>query len=260
MPDPKINLFSSTRKREIISILGGLALWEFGCRLFFKNELFLAPPSSVVKAFADMAASGEIVRHLSATFQEFVYGLGAAILVGLVVGYFTGISRAADNFLDPWIGAFYSVPIITIVPLIIIWFGLGIFSKVIVVFLITVVAIIVNTGSGIKSIERSWFEVAQVYQLGKMETLWKVTIPAALPFLLTGIRLAVGRALLGVVVAELMASQAGLGFLLRDAAEVYDTARLLVAVVLLSVIGVGSFVGIRAIERRIAPWREQEEW
>jgi len=255
-----MNPLTSTRKRELVSVVGGLALWEFGSRLFLTNELFIAPPSSVVKAFAKMVESGEIIRHLSATFQEFAYGLAAAIVVGLVVGYFAGTSRLADNILDPWIGAFYSVPIITIVPLIIIWFGLGIFSKVIVVFLVTVVAIVLNTGSGIKSIERSWFEVARVYRLGTMETLRKVMVPAALPFVLTGIRLAVGRALLGVVVAELMASQAGLGFLLRDAAEVYDTARLLVGVVMLAVIGVGSFVGIRAVERRIAPWRELAEW
>lgn len=241
-------------------MFAGLAIWEIGWHLFFTNELIIAPPSSIARAFVRMAISGELMRDLSVTFQEFAYGLSAAVVVGLILGYFTGTSPLMDNFLDPWIGAFYSVPIITIVPIIIIWFGVGIWSKIVVVFLITVVAIILNTASGIKSIERSWFEVAQVYRLGKLETLLKVTIPASLPYVLTGLRLAVGRALLGVVIAELMASQAGLGFLLRDAAEVFDTARLLVAVVLLAVIGVASFVAIKAIERRVAPWRELSEW
>jgi NitT/TauT family transport system permease protein len=165
-----------------------------------------------------------------------------------------------DEIMDPWIATLYSIPIITVVPLIIIWFGIGMVSKVIVVFKITAVAIMLNTAAGIKTLNPVWLELAKSLRLSAWETTYKIRIPGALPFIITGMRLGVGRALLGVIVAELMAANAGLGYLLRDSSETWDSPKLFVTVMLLAVTGLVSFNVIKRSERRMAPWRHGAEW
>jgi NitT/TauT family transport system permease protein len=162
--------------------------------------------------------------------------------------------------MDPWMAALYSIPVIALVPMIIIWFGIGIFSKIVVVFKITLVAIILNTAAGIKNLDPVWLELAQSMRLSSWQTTYKIRLPGALPFIITGMRLGVGRALLAVVVAELMASNAGLGYLLRDSSETWDSPKLFVTVILLAVIGLTSFNLIKRFEQRMAPWRQTAEW
>jgi NitT/TauT family transport system permease protein len=146
------------------------------------------------------------------------------------------------------------------VPIIIIWFGIGMLSKIIVVFKITVVAIILNTAAGIKSLDPVWLELAKSLRLSKWETTYKIRFPGALSYVITGMRLGVGRALLAVVVAELMAANAGLGYLLRDASETWDSPKLFVTVISLAVLGLVSFSLIRRLEQKMAPWRQSAEW
>jgi NitT/TauT family transport system permease protein len=162
--------------------------------------------------------------------------------------------------MDPWIATLYSIPIITFVPLIIIWFGIGMLSKVIVVFKITIVELILNTASGVKTIDPLWLEVSKSLRLSRWETVYKIRLPAALPYIVTGMRLGVGRALLGVIAAELLASNAGLGYLLRDASETWDSPKLFVTVVLLAAMGIASFTLIKKGEQKLAPWRRTAEW
>ena len=156
---------------------------------------------------------GQLNKHFAATLLEFTYGFATATIVGIVVGYLMGMHRWFDEVMDPWIATLYSIPIITVVPLIIIWFGIGMVSKVIVVFKITAVAIILNTAAGIKNLDPIWLELAKSLRLSRWETTYKIRFPGALPYIITGMRLGVGRALLGVIVAELMAANAGLGYL-----------------------------------------------
>jgi NitT/TauT family transport system permease protein len=186
--------------------------------------------------------------------------LGTATIIGIIVGYLMGMHRWFDEVMDPWIATLYSIPIITVVPLIIIWFGIGMVSKVIVVFKITAVAIILNTAAGIKNLDPVWLELAKSLRLSHWETTYKIRFPGALPYIITGMRLGVGRALLGVIVAELMAANAGLGYLLRDSSETWDSPKLFVTVTLLAVIGLVSFNLIKRLEQKIAPWRQSAEW
>ena len=152
-----------------------------------------------------MTLSGQLNKHFTATLIEFAYGFSTACIVGVVIGYFMGMYKRFDEIMDPWIATLYSIPIITVVPLIIIWFGIGMMSKVIVVFKITAVAIILNTAAGIKNLDPVWLELAKSLRLSSWETTYKIRFPGALPYIITGMRLGVGRALLGVIVAELMA-------------------------------------------------------
>ena len=246
--------------RGCISIAVGLVLWEILARVLLENELLIPPPSSVLRSFWSLSLSGQLKKHFVATLLEFAYGFSTACIVGVVLGYFMGMYKWFDQIMDPWIAALYSIPIITIVPLIIIWFGIGMMSKVIVVFKITAVAIILNTAAGIKALDPVWLELAKSLRLSSWETTYKIRFPGALPFIITGMRLGVGRALLGVVVAELMAANAGLGYLLRDASETWDSPKLFVTVLLLAMIGLVSFNLIKKLERRMAPWRQGAEW
>jgi len=246
--------------RGCISIFVGLVLWEILTRLLLENELLIPPPSSVLRSFWSLLLSGQLKKHFLATLLEFAYGFSTACIIGVLLGYLMGMYKWFDEIMDPWIATLYSIPIITIVPLIIIWFGIGMLSKVIVVFKITAVAIILNTAAGVKALNPVWLELAKSLRLGAWETTYKIRLPGALPFIITGMRLGVGRALLGVVVAELMAANAGLGYLLRDSSETWDSPKLFVTVILLAVIGLVSFNLIKRLERRMAPWRQGAEW
>ncbi|HBA39117.1 MAG TPA: hypothetical protein DCZ05_05075, partial [Deltaproteobacteria bacterium] len=193
-------------RRGCLSIAGGLLLWEILTRLLLENELLIPPPTSVLRSLWKLTLSGELNRHLSATLFEFVCGFSTACIVGILLGYLMGRYRWFDDLMDPWIATLYSIPVIAFVPFIIIWFGIGLFSKIIVVFKITAVAIMLNTAAGIKTIDPVWLELSNSLRLSPWETTYKIRLPAALPYIITGMRLGVGRALLGVIVAELMAA------------------------------------------------------
>jgi NitT/TauT family transport system permease protein len=246
--------------RGYLSVLIGLLIWEILTRLLLENDLLVPPPSSVFRSLWKLASSGALNEHFLITLLEFTYGFTLACGFGVVLGYFMGRYPWFDVVVDPWIATLYSVPVIAFVPLIIIWFGIGMLSKIIVVFKLTTVAIALNTAAGIKSIEPTWLEVAKSMRLTPWETLYKIRLPATLPHIVTGMRLGVGRALLGVIAAELMAANAGLGYLLRDASETWDSPKLFVTVILLAVIGLVSFSLIRKGEQKLAPWRETAEW
>jgi NitT/TauT family transport system permease protein len=247
-------------RRGFLSVLGGLLLWELLARLLLENDLLIPPPSSVVRSFWKLTLSGELTRHLYATLFEFACGFSTACVVGVILGYFMGRYRWFDDLMDPWVAALYSIPVIAFVPFIIIWFGIGMVSKIIVVFKITAVAIMLNTAAGIKNIDPSLLELSRSLRLSPWEATYKIRLPAALPYIITGMRLGVGRALLGVIVAELFAANAGLGYLLRDSSETWDSPKLFVTVALLVAIGMGSFNLIKKFEHKLAPWRETAEW
>jgi NitT/TauT family transport system permease protein len=246
--------------RGCISILVGLVIWEILTRLLLENELLIPPPTSVIRTFWNLTFSGQLNKHFAATLIEFSYGFTTACIFGIVIGYFMGMHKWFDEIMDPWIATLYSIAIITVVPLIIIWFGIGMISKVIVVFKITAVAIILNTAAGIKNLDPVWIELAKSLRLSTWETTYKIRFPGALPYIITGMRLGVGRALLGVVVAELMAANAGLGYMLRDSSETWDSPKLFVTVILLAAIGLVSFNLIKRLEQKMAPWRQSAEW
>ena len=246
--------------RGLVSIFAGLALWEILTRLLLENELLIPPPSSVLRTLWELGATGQLNKHLSATLFEFVCGFSTASVVGILFGYCMGRYKWFDDVMDPWIATLYSIPVVAFVPFIIIWFGIGIFSKVIVVFKITAVAIMLNTAAGIKNIDPTWLELSNSLRLSPWQTTVKIRFPAALPYIVTGMRLGVGRAMLGVIVAELMAANAGLGYLLRDASETWDSPKLFMTVLLLAAMGMGSFALIKKAEQKLSPWRETAEW
>ena len=174
-------MFRKEIVRGCVSIVAGLVIWEILTRLLLENELLIPPPSSVLVSFWQLLISGKLNKHFVATLTEFFYGFTTACIVGIAIGYFMGMHRWFDEVMDPWIATLYSIPIITVVPLIIIWFGIGMISKVIVVFKITAVAIILNTAAGIKNLDPVWLELARSLRLSRWETTYKIRFLAPCP-------------------------------------------------------------------------------
>jgi NitT/TauT family transport system permease protein len=237
------------------SVIGGLLVWELAGRFVVKKALFLTTPTQIVAATIQLISEGELQRHIVASASEFFIGLCLAILLGIGVGFAMASNRYAKRALGPWVAAFYATPTIAISPLIILWAGIGIWSKVIVVVINAIFPMIINTEAGLRSTDKQLIEAARCFGCSRLQLFWKISLPSAVPFLFAGMKLAIGRGLVAVVVAELFGSRAGLGFLLAQASDAFNMPLLFVSVVLLAVTGMALTWLVGATERILMPWR-----
>ncbi|HYW88777.1 MAG TPA: ABC transporter permease [Chloroflexota bacterium] len=251
---------AASRRRErllewgvrIGSLLIVLAIWEvYGRRV---NKALFAPPTAVLAAGIDMIGSGELWSYLRGSLQVLVIGFAFALLLGIPLGVAMARSRVIRFALDWYIDAFNSTPNVALVPLITLVFGLDVTAKVIVVFISSVFAIVVNTEQGVRNVDRRLLEVAQSFRSSERQLWGDVVIPSALPYIAAGLRLAVGRALVGMVVAEFFTSITGLGYLIMRYNNSFQPDHLLVPVVVVMALGIVLTTITRGLERRIAPW------
>ncbi|HTM11250.1 MAG TPA: ABC transporter permease [Verrucomicrobiae bacterium] len=243
------------RTRAVVSIIGGLILWEFLARTVLTNRLVIVPLSTVLEALWVSARTGELWKNLSVSLIEFVLGFGLAAVAGIFLGFVTGTSRAMREHLEPLISALYATPLVALIPFYILVFGIQLASKVALVFTIAVFPILINTQAGLLGVERNLLEVAASFRASRRQVFFKVQLPAAIPFIVSGLRLGVGRALTGVVVGELFFATAGLGFMISIAAQGFDTAKVLLGVLLFALAGVAAIGILQVFEKRMAPWR-----
>jgi ABC-type nitrate/sulfonate/bicarbonate transport system permease component len=244
-----------SRRRALYSILLGLVLWELVGRFVLTNAILFAPFSAVLAVGWRMIASGEIWRHLAVSATEFSIGFGLAALVGVAIGALMGRSRLARDYIDPWVSILYSSPLVALMPFYLLLFGVGLLSKVAIIFTVSIFPILLNTYTGIRSADRNLLEVARSFSCSKIQTFTKIEIPSALPFVMTGIRLGLGRGLTGVVVGELFASRAGLGYVIATAGQSFDAATVLLGVLLFTLAGLLMMGLLGWLEARLAPWR-----
>ena len=251
---------AASRRRErllewgvrIGSLLIVLAIWEvYGRRV---NKALFAPPTAVLAAGIDMIGSGELWSYLRGSLQVLVIGFAFALLLGIPLGVAMARSRVIRFALDWYIDAFNSTPNVALVPLITLVFGLDVTAKVIVVFISSVFAIVVNTEQGVRNVDRRLLEVAQSFRSSERQLWGDVVIPSALPYIAAALRLAVGRALVGMVVAEFFTSITGLGYLIMRYNNSFQPDHLLVPVVVVMALGIVLTTITRGLERRIAPW------
>jgi NitT/TauT family transport system permease protein len=241
------------------SIVGGLLLWEFAGRYIVKKALFLTTPTQIVAATWRLIANGELQQHVLVSGAEFFLGLIIAIFLGIGVGFAMASNKYAKRALGPWVAAFYATPTIAISPLIILWAGIDIWSKVIVVVINAIFPMIINTEAGLRSVDRQLVDAARCFGCSRLQVFWKVSLPSAIPFVFAGIKLAIGRGLVAVVVAELFGSRAGLGFLLAQASDAFNMPLLFVSVTLLAVTGMTLTWLVGTVERLLMPWRAAAE-
>ncbi len=241
--------------RALVSIAVVFVAWEVVGRYVVTNKFFFVPVSSVLEAAVDLLAKGQLQVHVWTSFVEFALGFGSAVLVGVGLGTAMATRRALRDYLDPWVAFLYATPTVALAPLFILWFKLGIESKVAVIFLVSIFPILMNTLTGIEGTPPDLVETARSFGAKPLQIFRKVMLPSALPVIVTGMRLGVARGLVGVVVAELFGAKAGLGFLILYAAQTFDMATLFVGVLILAFAGVLSSEALKALEVRLAPWR-----
>jgi ABC-type nitrate/sulfonate/bicarbonate transport system permease component len=243
----------------VVSLVGGFALWEASVRLFVRGDLIVVPPSAIWTTFVRLLVSGALATHLGVSGVEFAYGFALAIVVGIPLGIVMASSRTVHALLDPWVAAFNSTPRIALAPLLIVWLGIGVASKVALVFSSAVFPILINTLTGVRVIDAELVEAARAFGARPRDVFAKVLLPGAVPFIVAGLRLGVSRGIIGVVVGELLGSTAGIGYMLYTAGQTFDTAALFVGVVVIACFGVGSDVLLKWLETRLAPWRLSAE-
>jgi NitT/TauT family transport system permease protein len=238
----------------VISIVGGLALWEIVSRLFISNPLFLASPSQIGAAFWRLAASGVLGHHVWISTTEFVLGYCIACLIGIALGFAMASSEGAKQALQPWVSGLYATPTVALGPLFILWMGIGIWSKVMVVVLLVLFPVAINTEAGLRTTSTRLVETLRCFGANRRQIFFKLSLPSAMPFILAGLKLGIGRGLIGVVVAELFGSRAGLGQLISQSADSFNMPNLFVGVVILAAAGMILIAGFTWLERRLVPW------
>jgi NitT/TauT family transport system permease protein len=230
-----------------------LAIWEIACRAFIK-PLFLPPPSAIAVAFVETIESGELLRQLSQTLLVLAAGFGLAIIIGMALGILMGTVRFVGKLFDPYVNAFYAMPTVALVPLVVIWLGLDFEAKVFLTFIVGVFPIVINAQAGVQNIPTAYIETARAFACSRSQMFVKVILPAAIPFFVAGLRLGLGRALVGVVVAEMFTALSGLGYMVTFYGNTFKTALLFVPIITLAVLSIAITELIRWAERRISPW------
>jgi ABC-type nitrate/sulfonate/bicarbonate transport system permease component len=247
---------AGTRALRMLSVLVILGGWEWYGR--HANPLLFTYPTAIAQAGVELAQKGVLWKALAQSLSVLGWGLLLSIVVGVAVGLAIGRSRVLEALLQVPLDALYATPMVALVPVIVLWVGFGPVAKVLVVFLFSVFAIMLNTARGVREVDPELIEVARSF-LAREIGLWKdVVLPAALPYVVTGTRLGVGRALVGVVIAEFYTSIAGLGYLIVTYANTFQTAKVFVPVVILMALGVAMTWLLQLLEERLAPWQTLE--
>lgn len=256
VPGESTSFFASVRFHQALSIVGGLALWEFFARIVVHNTAFLAPPSLVAVRGWQMLLDGSLLSNAWVSFEELIIGFVLGVVVGVAVGSIMVAWKPIETGLEIWIAALYAAPIIALAPVLIIWFGIGTASKVAVVFITVVFPMILNTQAGLESVDRRLLMLARSFCASRWQAFTTISMPSAAPFIASGMRQGVGRGLVGVVVGELFGAKAGLGNIITTASSVFDMPTLFVAVVTLALAGVVLSSLLRSLELHLASWRE----
>lgn len=239
---------------SLLSIIGGLLIWEGISRFGVDNALFLAAPSQIAYAIWKLAVSGDLWRHIYISGVEFIIGYLIAAVLGIAVGLLMAESERAKRILQPWISGIYATPTIALAPLFLLWLGIGIWSKVLVVITLVIFTIIINTEVGLRTTSTRLIEMLKSFGATRSQIFWKVSLPSAMPFVLAGLKLGIGRGLIGVVVAELFGSRAGLGQLISASADSFNMPNLFAAVVILASAGIAMTAGFSWLEKILVPW------
>jgi NitT/TauT family transport system permease protein len=238
----------------ILSVAGGLLLWELISRFLVNNALFLAAPSQIAVAIYNLAVTGQLWHHVGISAAEFALGYVIASILGIALGLAMASSATMKQALQPWVSGFYATPTIALAPLFILWFGIGIWSKVIVVIFLVLFPVAINTEAGLRTTSERLIEMLRSFGASPRQIFFKVSLPSAVPFILAGLKLGIGRGLIGVVVAELFGSRAGLGRLISQSADAFNMPELFAGVVVLAVAGIVMTAGFGGLEKRLVPW------
>lgn len=220
----------------------------------FINPIFFTYPTKIAEAFYTTTISGELPYFLGQSLEVMIYGLTTALIVGIPLGIAMARIRWLDWALDLPINALYATPLVAVVPLLVLWFGIYLKAKIIVVFLFAVFPVLINTYQGVRECDKNMLEVAHSFRSSEWRVWRDVLLPFAVPYIIAGIRLAIGRGLIGMIIAEFYTTISGLGFMITRYANVFEMDKTFVPVIVLMVLGVSLTSLLKWVGRRIAPW------
>jgi NitT/TauT family transport system permease protein len=270
LPKPHVETKAPSRPRRSFyqryegGILGGVAvlivigiwqaIWSYTDWI---SPLFFSGPSAIAKAFWTSLTEGNLLADLAFSGKNFAIGFGLALFTGVVLGVIIGWYRRIRLILDPFLNALYAAPRIAMMPLIIIWFGIGMWSKVFIVFLSAFFPILVNTVAGIRNMDRDLLRAARAFCASDWQIFKTLAIPGSVPFILTGVRQGVAVGLIGVVVGEMLGSSEGVGFMVAYGGQTFQTDTLFVGFVIIAFAGILLTSLAERLERRFSRWRPE---
>jgi NitT/TauT family transport system permease protein len=248
---PQVNpMFTSAPSRIIVA----------GDRLFFNGgfgALLAALTAGNLAGAWTVIQTGSIYKDIWVSFQEFAIGYVMAVVIGIPFGMITGWYRRINYVFEPFVSALYATPRVALLPLFIIWFGIGINSKIAVVFAGALFPVLISTFSGMRTLDANIIKCARSFGANDWQIFQTIAVPGSVPFIITGMRLAVGRALIGVVVGELYAATAGVGYLITVAGATFQTDKVFVGVMIICFSGLGMMEMLRQLEKHFEPWRQR---
>lgn len=244
---PRLRLY------QIGVLLAGLGLWEWLGRR--SPSYTFAAPSEIVATARDMLESGELPEAIGDSLAALLLGFGLAVVVGTAIGYTLGWWRMLGRTLDPFVAAFYVVPIAALVPVFIVWFGFGRSTTVLVIFLFAVFEPLIAAEAAVRNVDRGYVDVARTFGADTGQTARKVVLPATLPFVLPASRMAASRAVKGMVLAEMLVAVSGLGGIIIRGARSFRMDEVFVAIIVIAIIGVLLTSAVGAVERYLLRWR-----
>jgi NitT/TauT family transport system permease protein len=237
---------------RLVSLTIFLGLWQIGAMNV--DPVLFTTPWKVAVAAVDMIRSGELWAALWPSLLVLVMGLTLAIIFGTLLGLALARFRVLDVGLTVYITFLYSIPSVALVPLIVLWAGFETTAKVIILFLFAFFPMVINTYQGVKSVDPKLLEVGRAFRCSERQLWTNIVLPGALPFIVTGIRLAVGRGMIGMVLADLYTAISGIGYLIVRAASTFQVDKMFVPIVTLGLLGVTLTALLRVAEKRVAPW------
>jgi NitT/TauT family transport system permease protein len=236
-------------------ILAILAIWEMVCRMGVVSPLFLPSPSRILISGWEMLAGGELIQNTGASLYRIVLGYLLGSFVGIAVGLMLGFFRLAEAVGAPIVYSIYPIPKIALLPLIILWLGIGELPKVLIIALGVFFPVVINTFSGVKNVDPILIKAAVTFGSNRLNVIRKVILPGALPVIFAGLKLAAGTSLLLLVSAEMIAAKQGLGSMITHYGNLMITDKLMVGVVVLSLLGLLFNRGLQWLEKKLLPWK-----
>lgn len=245
------------RVLSILSPLVLLAAWELSVRAGLVDRRFIPAPSIILIALWEMLASGELARHVGASLWRIIAGFTIGVVPAVLLGLWMGLSRPVRAVVDPLIAAVYPIPKIAILPLLMVFFGIGEASKIAVVAISAFFPILINTYTGVATVDRIYLDVAQSFGASRTLVFRRVVFPGALPVIFAGVRLALGVCLIVIVSAEFVAARSGIGFLIWSSWEILLIDKMFVGLLVIAAIGTLMNILLKEIQRRAIPWQPE---
>lgn len=243
---------------QIVSPIAFILLWEMVARFNWIDVRFFPAPTSIMETFGKMISSGEIFGHLLISLQRIALGFALGAIPALILGLAMGLFKWLRTILDPFVAFAYPIPKSSILPLIMIIFGLGEMTKIVTVALGVFFLVLINTIAGVRNINPIYLDAAKNFGAGYVDTIIHVALPGALPLIFAGLKLGLGAGLILIVIAEMVGARNGLGYLIWESWQSFAVGRLYVGLIVIGLLGYLSTIIMDELEKKLVPWKESK--